>query len=637
MLSDPLSLVRDATSAGIRPDPILSVSEWSDRHRMLSQKSSAEAGKWRTSRTPYLKEIMECLSPRSKVEKVIFMKGAQIGGSECGNNWTGFIIDHAPGPMMVVQPTLELAKAYSKQRIKTLIEETPKLSELVKEARERDSGNTQLMKEFRGGFLKIAGANSAASLRSMPVRYLFMDEVDAYPGDVEGEGDPVKLGEKRTATFARRKLYYVSTPTIEGRSRISALYSTSDRRRYFVPCPHCGAFQWLKWSQIKYETIDHGDTKEARNVRYLCEGCKGEIREHHKTEMLAKGEWRAERPDVGGGRLAGFHLSALYSPVGWYSWAAAAQDWLDAQGKPEELKGWINTTLGETWKEKSEAPEWERLHERREPYARNQLQKGVIFLTAGVDVQKDRLEIEIVGWGKDKQSWSIDYRVIPGDTATSEPWEALDKILMEEWSSEGGGSRPIKKLAVDSGYNTQHVYNWARKHSITRVMATKGKASASLLVGQPSPVDVTSAGRKIKRGLQLWTIGVNIGKAELYTWLKLMKPTDPKKPYPAGYCHFPEYDEEYFKMLTAEELVVRKVKGNKRYDWEKVRDRNEALDCRVLARAAAGAVGMDRFGPDQWEELEREFGLEQDEKPAPKPGSDEGSSGSTRKGSFWNR
>jgi phage terminase large subunit GpA-like protein len=603
------SLIAEAFSAGVRPDPLLSVSEWADEFRMLSQKASAEPGRWRTSRTPYLKEIMDCLSPRSKVETVVFMKGAQVGGTECGNNWIGYIIDHAPGPALVVMPILDLAKAFSKQRLKTLIEESPKIRGKVKESRERDSGNTQLMKEFQGGFLKLAGANSAASLRSMPVRYLLCDEVDAYPGDVEGEGDPLILAEKRTGTFARKKKYFVSTPTIEGRSRIASLYAQTDRRRYWVPCPHCAAFQWLKWDQVRFDKIDRGNgQREATNVRYICESCEKEIREHHKTGMLAKGEWRAEEPGVQGGRVVGFHLSALYSPVGWYSWTQAAQDFLNAKDKPEEYKGWINTTLGETWKEKSDAPEWERLFERRELYPLNRVSGKAIFLTCGVDVQKDRLELEIVGWGKDKQSWSIDYRVILGDTSLDvsdpkSPWRGLDEILMEEWPHESGASLRIRMLGIDSGFNTQHVYNWARRHPVNRVIVLKGVASASLMLGQPSTVDITIMGKKLKRGFRIWPAGVGIAKGELYSWLKLPKPIEDPETFPPGYCHFPEYGPEFFKQITAEQLVVKVVRGFRKYEWEKIRDRNEALDTRVYARIAASAVGLDRLSTVQLEKI----------------------------------
>ena len=241
-----------AFHAGLTPEPLLSISQWADRYRRLSQRASAEPGPWRTERTPYMREIMDGLSPSSPVERVVFMKGSQIGGTECGNNWIGYVIHKSPGPMMVVQPTVELAKRNSKQRIDPLIEESEVLRQLVKSPRSRDSGNTVLSKQFPGGVLVTTGANSAVGLRSMAVRYLFLDEVDAYPGDVDGEGDPVHLAYARTRTFSRRKVFLCSTPLITGLSRIEAAYLESDQRRYWVPCPHCGEFQVLKFERLRW-------------------------------------------------------------------------------------------------------------------------------------------------------------------------------------------------------------------------------------------------------------------------------------------------------------------------------------------------------------------------------------------------
>jgi phage terminase large subunit GpA-like protein len=302
--------IERAWREGLTPDPLLTVSEWSDRHRMLSSKASAEPGRWRTSRTPYLKAIMDCLSPTSPVERVVFMKAAQLGATEMGSNWIGYVIHHAPGPMMAVWPTVEMAKRNSKQRIDPLIEESSALAELIAPARSRDSGNTILAKEFRGGVLVMTGANSAVGLRSMPVRYLFLDEVDGYPLDVEGEGDAISLAEARTRTFARRKIFIVSTPTISGASAIEREYEASDQRRYFVPCPHCSHRQWLRFEQLRW------DKGQPETAAYICESCDTAIAEHHKTWMLEHGEWRAMITD-GAGKTAGFHLSSLYSPVGW--------------------------------------------------------------------------------------------------------------------------------------------------------------------------------------------------------------------------------------------------------------------------------------------------------------------------------
>lgn len=614
-------LVADAFASALRPDPLLTVSEWADAHRMLSQKASAEPGRYRSSRTPYLREIMDCLSPSSKVEEVVFMKGAQVGGSEAGNNWIAYVIDYAPGPMILVQPTLKLANDYSKQRIKSLIEETPRLSEKILEEGE----NSVLSKEFKGGMLKIAGANSAASLCSMPARYGFFDEIDRWPDDCEGEGDPISLVEARARTFARKKKFKVSTPTVKKRSKIEKAYLRSDQRRYHVPCPHCGELQELLWPQLRFDQIKVGEELEPANVRYICAHCSGEISEHHKTRMLEQGRWVATNPGAGGGLVAGFHLSALYSPMGWYSWEQAARDFLKAhkkmkEGDASEMKGFVNTVKGESWEETGgDVPEWERLYERREPYPEDYVPREGVFLTAGVDVQKDRLECEVVAWGHDRQSWSIGYYTFDGDVMTETPWRALDRLLGKVWPHASGAELPIRMMAIDTSYQTQRVYNWVRRYSLSRVMALKGSHTASLMLGAPSTVDVTTSGRRIRRGLKLWLVGVGIVKSELYAWLKLPKPLDGEG-YRPGYCHFPERSDEYFKQLTAEQLVVRIVRGYPTYLWEKTRDRNEALDCRVYARVAAAAVGLDRWDPEQWEEEAASLGsIEPAAEPPPGP------------------
>lgn len=628
---------------GIEPDPIMTVSTWADTYRVLSQKASAEAGRWDTKRTPYLRKIMDCLSSNSTVEEVVFIKGAQVGGTECGNNWIGYIIDHAPGPMMSVQPTVDLAKRNSKQRIQPLIDESPRLRMKVKGARERDSGNTMFEKDFPGGRLVMTGANSAVGLRSMPARYLFLDEEDAYPGDVDGEGDPSALARARTRTFARKKIFRVSTPKMAGRSRIEAGYDASDRERYNIPCPTCKELQVLKWSNIKYNIVKTPAGKEeVEDVHYVCDINSCRIEETSKEWFLAEengAQWVAEYPGARGGKLVGFHLNSLYSPYGWFSWAEAAQQWIDAQGKPEELRGFVNTVLGETWKDKGDAPEWQRLYDRREMYDESTIASdAVIFLTAGVDVQKDRLEVEIVGWCRDKQSYSVDFFMLQGDTATAEPWAKLDEVLFRTWKKPSGISLGLKMMAVDTGFNTQHCYNWVRKHSMSKVMAVKGHDQVVLILGSPTMVDVNSAGKKIRRGLRLWPVGVSVAKSELYSWLKIDSPVEGKS-YLPGYCHFPERNDEYFKQLTAEQLVVHVIRGHRRYLWEKTRDRNEALDCRIYARAAANAVGMDRFNDDQWAMLAEASGIAVNPETRPdanrKTSTPESTTGIVRKKSNW--
>ncbi|MGE5646150.1 MAG: phage terminase large subunit family protein [Acidobacteriota bacterium] len=593
-----------ALASGFRPDPVLTISQWADRYRTLSQRASAEPGRWRTDRTPYLREIMDCLSPTSPIERTVFMKGAQIGGTECGNNWIGYVIHQAPGPMMAVQPTVEMAKRNSKQRIDPLIEESEVLRALVHDPRSRDSGNTVLAKEFPGGVLVMTGANSAVGLRSMAARYLFLDEVDGYPGDVDGEGDPINLAMARTRTFARRKVFLVSTPKITGMSRIEAAYEESDKRLYFVPCPTCREFQVLKFPQLRWPK---GETAKAV---YVCEHCGQEIQNHQKQWMLPRGQWRATAK--GDGKTAGFHLSSLYSPVGWFSWGEAAKQFEQAQKNPALLQVFVNTVLGETWTLLGEAPDWKKLYDRREQYKVGLVPRGGIFLTAGADVQRDRIEVEVIAWGRGKESWSVDYRVFEGDTSRAQVWEKLTGLLNETFTTTTGLELPVIQMAVDSGYATTEVYEWARRQG-NRVLVVKGDSRAPAILGAASPIEVGPLGVKIKRGVKVWPVNSGMAKEELYRWLRLERPTDEDLEqgiaFPPGYCHFPRYSEEYFKQITAEQLVAKLVKGYRRLEWQKMRERNEALDCRVYARAAAARVGLDRFQEKHWRVVAERMGV----------------------------
>ena len=573
-MSDGATLYAEYHRTGLRLDPQLTVSEWADTHRILPQRASSEPGAWRTSRTPYLHEIMDNLSPSSPVETVVLMKGAQIGGTECGNNWLGFIIHHTPGPALFVQPTVEMAKRTSKQRLAPMIEACPALRERVLDPRSRDSGNTILSKEFPGGILVITGANSAVGLRSMPVRYLFLDEVDGYDQDVDGEGDPVELAIKRTATFARnRKVYICSTPTVSGISRVERAFEHSDQRYFNVPCPECGLMQPILWRAIKWPK----DRPEEAALE--CEGCGALISEHRKTWLLDKGQWIASA--AGDGRTAGYHLSALYSPLGWYSWAQAATDFLKAKkGGAEVLKTWTNTVLGETWEESGETVDENILLARRETYPA-EVPAGALVLVAGVDVQDDRLEVAVYGYGQGEEAWAIDYRVLWSDPGRKDVWKQLDDILMGgSYSWERGGKLRIAASCIDSGgHHTQAIYEYVKLRQTHRIFAIKGMAgSGRPIISSPSR---KRTGRN-PRPVKLFMVGVDAAKGLIYSRLRLQE----RGP---GYIHFPRYDafsEEFFAQLTAEKLITRYVKGFPKREWVKVRSRNEALDCTVYALAA---------------------------------------------------
>lgn len=581
---------------GIRPEPTLSVSDWSDKYRYLSPVSSAEPGPWRTARTPYLREIMDCLSAGSPVVTVVVMKGAQVGMTEAGNNWIGYVIDSSPGPMLSVMPTVELAQRNSKLRIDNMITATPRLSEKIKPARSRDSGNTTFMKEFPGGVLALTGANSAAGLRSMPARFVILDEVDAYPMDLEGEGSPIELAKARTRTFARKKLFILSTPTVSGQSIIEREFDDTDQRYFEVPCPECGFAQPLEFGRLRWQKGKYEET------RYECAGCGHLIEERFKTAMFAAGQWVPRVREKVRTSKVGFHINSLYSPFGWYSWGEAAEEYDRAVDTNDTnlMKTFVNTVLGECWEEKGDVPPWKDLFARRQVYPVNEPPVGVCMITAGVDVQADRIEVEIVGWGLEKRSWSIDYRVLEGDPAKPDVWKKVDAIINSTWTRADGVVLPLYKMAIDSGYATSHVYAFCRRYPANRVFPVKGQDSLAVAISAPRAVDKSSKGKDVGF-TRVWTIGTSFLKTELYGWLRLVPADDGSTP--AGYCTFPEYDELYFKGLTAEKLQYKMLKGFKKYEWVKTFQRNEPLDCRVYARAAAAQAGIDRWVARDYEAL----------------------------------
>ncbi|MBF0127389.1 MAG: phage terminase large subunit family protein, partial [Magnetococcales bacterium] len=527
-----------------------------------------EPGAWRTARTPYLREVMDCLSPSSPVERVVFMSGSQLGKTESGLNWLGYTIHQSPGPILMVQPTVEMAKTYSKQRLAPLVEASPVLRDLVREPRARDSGNTVFAKEFPGGILRITGANSSVGLSSMPVRFLFLDEVDRYPGDVDGEGDPVALASQRTVTFANRKVLIVSTPTIKGFSRIEGTFAESDQRRYWVPCPSCQQEQVLEWKQVRWAE------GQRENAYYVCVHCEAIIPEYRKGWMLEHGRWVAE--SQGDGNTAGFHLSSLYSPLGWVSWGQIAMEHGQVYRDPPRLKVWVNTKLGETWQESAEGLDGDGLMERREAFG-DMLPSGIVLLTAGIDVHPDRLEMEIVGWCRNEESWSVGYHILWGDPSASEVWEELDSLLMRPIPhSRQLPDLVIRAAAIDTGgANTMSAYAFCRSRIARRVWGIKGRG------GMGVPIWPQRASLRNKGRIPLFIVGVDAAKEMIYARLRI-RDAGP------GYCHFPlDRDAEWFHQLTSETITTRYLKGRPIREWKKRDvDRNEALDCRVYALAA---------------------------------------------------
>lgn len=591
-----MSVWGDGFRDGLRPEAELTVSGWADRFRMLSSKASAEPGPWRTSRTPYLMEPMDCLSSSSTVQRVVMMFAAQTGKTEAGSNWLGYVIDHAPGPMLCVQPTVEMAKRLSKQRLESMIQETPCLTQKIAPARSRDSGNTMFSKEFPGGMMLLTGANSATGLRSAPCRYIFADEIDAFPADVDGEGDPVSLAEKRATTFARRKILLTSTPTVKDHSRIESEYLRSDQRRYFVPCPKCGEMQWLKWSQVRWEDND------PQTAKYECEKCHSRFTDMHKPAMLRAGEWRATAP--GDRKTRGYQLSGLYSPLGWFSWADMVEEFLRAKSDAPALKTWVNTRCAETWEEDyASKVSADGLRERCEDFPMGVMPEGSSVLTFGIDVQDNRLAISGWAWGRDEEAWLIYHQEIFGDPSRADLWKQVDEAVLREWDHASGRKLRPDVVAIDSGgHFTAEVYQFARERARQGVIAVKGASARNKpVIGRGSKVDLNSRGRTLKRGAVVHSVGTDTAKSTLFARLKHNEAGE-------GYLHFPtETTDEFFKQLTAEKQVLKHNRGGFPVrEWvKKPNARNEALDTLVYAYAGLNYLYQRRDRRTIWDQYER--------------------------------
>lgn len=583
-------IARRAFAAGISPPPRLKVWEWADRSRYLSSKESPEHGRWHTSRVPYSREIMECLSPQHPCHSVTFMKSVQTVGTECLLNWLGWFIDTQKAPFMVVMPTIEMAERFSKQRLTPMIHECPSIKDKIGPARSRDSGNTVLMKEWPGGVAVLAGANSATSLRSMPAAYVAADEVDAYPIDLDGEGDPLELAEARGSNFSRFKIFKVSTPTIESLSRINKAFLESDQRHYHIPCPHCGGLQALVWEQLSWPT---GHPQEAK---YLCIHCGKWIEEHHKSKFLPElghgGEARWIPSQPGPGREPGFHINSLYAPIGLgWSWGKLAARWEKVMDDPVRRKTFENTRLGICSKDPNEKLDHEELMARASGYPVRTVPSGCLFITAGVDVQKDRFAVLILGHGRGRSIFFLDYTEIEADPTQAGDWLKLEDYLLEPLFNTRGRPLNVSAYAVDAGYLTDDVLNYTRARR-GRCIAVKGASSPGkpVIAQKPGKTEFrwprTST---ITYGAEIWTVGTDTAKDHLFSRLQSDRdkmPDDRMVKFPGilledGKTVVDGLDESFYLMLTAEIHVT----TNNR--WVKIRPRNEALDCHNYALAAA--------------------------------------------------
>jgi phage terminase large subunit GpA-like protein len=579
-------------SAVFSPPPLLNVATWADEFRKLSTIDSAEPGQWSTARAAYQRDIMNAFNDPG-IETIVIMSSAQVGKTQILNNILGYLIDQDPCPIMFVAPTAEDAKEWSKDRfMEGMVNVTPCLrGKVIEERTGKGAKSTIQHRSFPGGYLVVAHAGSPSRLASRPIRVVLLDELDKYEIHTK-QGDPIERAMKRTTTFWNRKHVINSTPTLKDFSAVEKWYAKSDQRRFYVPCPECKEFgvvgffpdddaqfflQWPKEKNSRGDVVKH----EWEKAHLVCKKCGGVVEETHKDSMVANGKWVAENP---GGNVAGFQLNELISA--WSSWPSIAKRFVDATGDNESLRMFYNETLGRTWEIKGEAINDSLLFKRRERYA-EEVPAGAAVLTAGADVQADRIEVVVKGWGpRARESWGITHKIIFGSPKNPDTWKELDEFLAKKFKHECGVELPIAATFIDAGYETQKVYDFCKRRSRRWIFPSIGRSEPRYIVTRP---------KNPKDGVYLWMVGTDIAKEHIYRALATEAPNAGETAQP-GFCHYPDKDEfdlEYFAQLTAEKMVLVGKSYSPRKEWQKIRARNEALDMEVYALGALESRRID--------------------------------------------
>lgn len=584
--------------SGMKPPEDLTVSQWADKNRRLTSESSAEVGKWRTSRTPYMFDILDSFTD-PLIEHIVVVAASQVGKSETINNMVGYCIDQDPGPILLIQPTIDDVKRYSEMRIAPMIRETRCLKRKVADPKSRDAANTKRQKSFPGGVLVMTGSNVAHDLSSMPIRYVFGDERDRWATSAGSEGDPWELAVARTRTFYNKKMVEVSTPTVKGASAIENSYNLGTMERWKTQCPHCGEYVEITFDNIRfeYDAAENGDKKifHISEIFYVCPECGGISDEHTMKSQPAK--WVATVPEARKHhKTRSFWLTAWVSP--WATWESIILQFLQAGTDSAKLQVVYNTQFGELWEERGDMASEDDVMARREVYEA-EVPDGVLLLTCGVDTQDDRLEYEVVGHRRYGETWGIKKGVILGRPDTEEVWERLDEVLSHKYKFKSGVSLQISLTFIDEGgHFTQEV----RQHCLARqhdhVFAIKGANRPDIPYTAPPKKQKIVVNGKVIGQVWVYEIGVNAGKQKIVDNLRVQSPG-------ANYCHFPlrdDYGKQFFKQLMSEHLAyVPKLKHP--WQWQKIpgHERNEAFDIRNYNLAACEILSPD------WDAIEQKL------------------------------
>ena len=581
---------------GLKPLPKTSVSQWADNYRMLSSGISAEPGKWKTSRAPYQKDIMNAFTEPG-IHRVVVKSSSQIGKSDMMNNVIGRFAHLDPCAIMMIQPTIDMAQDYSKTRIAPMIRDTKVLNNLFYDVKSRDANNTILSKVFPGGRLIMCGANSPAGLASRPIRILLADEVDRFPDSAGTEGDPVDLAAKRMTTFWNSCMGLFSTPTNEGTSRIDEEYLAGTQEEWQHKCPNCGEYHLLRHIDM---TVDYKEIKTpsgkktviVNDVKWRCPHCGFSFSEKEMKQTPQK--YISRNADALKNGIRSFFVNGFTSP--WMTWTRIMREWLEAKGDPEREKVIMNTVFGESYKQKGAFEDEQIFLRRRESYGA-ELPNGVLLLTAAIDTQDNRLEYEVVGWGKEEECWGIRKGIVLGAPNQARTWKEIDSILDKTYHfADGKGLKVVRTFIDSGGHYTSDVYNYCQKNFHKQRFAIKGR-------GGPGIPLIYKIAKANNAKAPLILLGVDDGKQQIMDRLSIDSPGP-------LYFHFPQdegikelsnrgYDDLYFKGIISEHKKVYKRNGVLREVWETTKNvRNEPLDLRNYNLAC-----MKSLKPD-WVKLE---------------------------------
>ena len=572
----------------LKPPELLTVSEWADKHRILSEQDSSSPGHWRTSKTPYLKKVMDAFNDWS-IYDITFCAGTQLGKTAAEQNMIGYAISQDPGPMMIVYPTEKLAEFTSERRLKPMF----KLTESIKTRFfERESKRLEL--SFESMYIALVGANSPSDLSSRPVRYIFFDEIDKFPAWSGAEASPIKLAEERTKTFYNRKIVKVSTPTLKTGYIWQAWEKADMQYNYYLPCPHCGESQVLEFSQIKWpEDMDISQVKN--NAWYECKFCHNAIYDRQKIQMLRDGTWKGNKKVTGKVRKVAFHMSSLYSP--WLSFGDVASEFLESKDVPSLLMNFINSWLAEPWVDKSSKLKSDIVMEKQLPYDRGRMPEDAQLITCGIDCQLDHFWYSVRAWGPHLTSWLVDYGRI-------ETWADVETVINRSYADSNGEVRNVNLACIDSGYNTDEVYSFCAQH-IDVAVPTKGSSTQL-----KSRYNVTILDRGKAFGLRLYTFDPNQLKNFIASRMNINAGDY------GSWNVYRDIDREYCDQICAEQLVEKKDKKGKITSvWEKISShaQNHLLDCETNNALAAEILGVRYLMEQKEEEETQEQPKEKDE------------------------